>query len=907
MKDENNHIVWHAIEFSDVIEHLDTSEDGISEEEAQQRFEKVGANTLQEEEGTNPLLLLFRQINSPLIFLLLAAAGVSIVADHLTDAAVIVGIVLLNTILGFVQEWRAEGALKALKKMVAPEAKVVREGQTTIIKASEVVPGDVLLLEAGQRISADARLFETKDLHVNESSLTGESETVVKEPGLVETDTPIGDRRNMVWMSTVVTEGQGRGVVVQTGMRTEIGEIAGEVRTTKRESTPLQQRMHRLGIFLGGAGTFFASIVFVLGLLRGYETLEMLLFSVAVAVSAIPEGLPAVITVTLALGVQRMARRNAIIRRLPSVETLGSTTVICTDKTGTITKNQMTVEKLWIHDKTFDVTGEGYEPDGEIQQEGKKLEEMPGALKMLLRIGSLNNNAQMEKEGEEWNVQGDPNELALLVVAHKAGILPEKLREKSERINDIPFSSEKKYMAILHKEESHNRLALVKGAPEKVLTFCSHVLTDDKKVELNDEINQKIHRKLEEFAENALRVMAGAYREFPDDKSALEQNDVEQGLTFVGLWGMIDPPREESKQAVSAACDAGIRPILITGDYAPTALAVARQVGIASDSEVLQARDVENTDKAELARKAMDYGVFARVSPKHKLTIIESLKDDGQIVAMTGDGVNDAPALKGADIGVAMGMAGTEVAKEAADMILTDDNFATIVNAVEEGRKIFANLRRVIFFLLATNLGEILTLGGALLIGLHLPLSAVMILWVNLVTDGACTVPLGVEHGHQDVLKEPPRDPNEPIINRALIFRMLRLTPLMAIGTLSLYAYHHGAKSLVYSQTMAFCCLAAFQWFQALNARSHLKSVFSIGFFSNRWLLLGLAIAILLQVVVVQTRVGAWLFGTTPLSLVDWFTILLVSSSIWIADEIMKLLGLNKNNKQHATCPSFKH
>ncbi|MFP4379521.1 MAG: cation-translocating P-type ATPase [Candidatus Sumerlaeia bacterium] len=892
MAERDKQAQWHSMDMDEVLEQLDSSRDGLAQEQARRRLEEVGLNTLEAEEGLSPWRLLASQVHNPLIYLLLGAALVSVLAGKTVDAGVIIGVVALNTILGFVQEWRAEGALAALREMAAPHARVLRDGQEQDIEAHDVAPGDVLVLETGDRVAADARLFKSDELRADESALTGESEPVAKEPRQVESDSPIGDRSNMVWMSTSITGGRGLAVVVETGMQTQIGEIAGEVRATGREGTPLQKRMHKLGIFLGVLGIVLAAVVFGLGLLRGYGKIEMLLFAVAVAVSAIPEGLPAVITVTLALGVRRMAGRHAIIRRLPAVETLGSTTVICSDKTGTITENQMTVQKMWVGDRTFKVTGEGYRPEGEIlSEEGERLEEMPRNLKRLLRIGALANNANIHEDEDGWQADGNPSEAALLVAARKAEIEPDVLREECERISEIPFSSDRKYMAILSCEQEGRREALVKGAPDRILKFCSHILLDGERVELDEEKRREIEEINESLAGEALRVLAGAYREFGAEKDGLAESEIQEDLTFVGLWGMIDPPRKQSAPAVAAAKEAGIHPVLITGDYAATALAIARSIGVSDSDKALSADDVEQMNKRELAEATLDTGVFARVSPAHKLKIMEALKDQGQVVAMTGDGVNDAPALKGADIGVAMGQGGTEVAREAADMVLTDDNFATIVEAVEEGRTIYANLRRVVFFLLATNLGEILTLTLALVLGVDLPLTAVMVLWVNLVTDGACTIPLGVEPRHWDVLKQPPRDPKESIVNTVMIQRMAILTPIMAIGTLALFYWQNQQNGLIYARTVAFSTLAAFQWFQAFNARSQFQSVFSIGLLSNRWLLLGLGIAIGLQVLVIQSPLGGWLFGTEPLAALDWLWIVLVSSSIWIVDEILKLLG----------------
>ncbi|MBD3349618.1 MAG: HAD-IC family P-type ATPase [Candidatus Eisenbacteria bacterium] len=886
----------HSMSAESVLDMLESSPEGLTADRAGERHDEFGPNDLESEDGAHPAKLLLRQVRSPLIYLLAGAAAISLAAGKLIDSGVIAGVIVLNTVLGFIQEWRAEGALAALRQMAAPAANVLRDGEARGIDASEVVPGDMLLLEAGDRVAADARVIESSELRVDESALTGESQPETKEPSPVDEDTPVGDRRSMVWMSTHVTGGQGRAVVIATGMRSQIGAIAEEVRATGREETPLQRRMHRLGVVLGSLGIALATAVFFLGLLGGHGTVEMLLFAVAVAVSAIPEGLPAAITVALALGLRRMADRHAIVRRLTAVETLGSTTVICSDKTGTITENQMTVRRMWSGGTVFEVTGEGYDPEGTIRAEdGEALAEIPAPLEELLRGGVLTNNSRVREVDGQWRSEGDPSEVALLVAARKAGLEPDAIQESAGRIDEIPFSSDRKYMATLRAGlPDGGRRAIVKGAPDRLLDFATHVLIDGKKEKLDEERRAEIRAANERFAGEALRVMAGAYRDFGSDKAELSESDVETGLTLAGLWGMIDPPREESAPAVAASKEAGIRTVLITGDHATTALAIARKVGISESDRALTASDVESLDTGELADAALESRVFARVSPAHKLKIMEALKDHGHVVAMTGDGVNDAPALKGADIGVAMGRSGTEVAREAADMVLTDDNYATIVDAVEEGRTIYSNLRRVVFFLLATNLGEILTLTGALVLGMGLPLTAVMILWVNLVTDGACTVPLGVEPRHWNVLKEPPRDPKESIVNRPMVRRMAMLTPIMAAGTLGLFHWESQTGDLQHARTVAFTTLAAFQWFQALNARSQTQSVFSIGLLGNRWLLVGLGVAVAMQFLVVHTPLGQQLFGTTHLSSADWLRILLVSSSIWLADEIRKRLEVEK-------------
>ncbi len=878
---------WHAVPNDELLRRLGTGDEGLRTAEVARRREEFGPNALDGEAPITPLQVLAHQLHHPLIYLLLGAAGVSVLAGHAVDAIIIGGVVVVNTLLGAVQEWRADKALETLHRMASPHAQVRRDGKVVEVNADEVVPGDILLLETGHRVAADARVLDAADLIVDESALTGESEPVAKAPGVLPKETPLADRTNMVWSSTAVAGGRGTAVVVATGMRTALGGVAAQVRETGREQTPLQRRLARLGTVLGLAGIGLAGLVFLIGLLRGFAWLEMVLFSVAVAVSAIPEGLPAVISITLALGVQRMARRHAIVRRLPAVETLGSTTVICSDKTGTITRNEMTVTALWTRRGTHEVTGSGFDPSGEIRP-ADGAEGTDPAVPLLLEIGALCNNAQLGEEGGAWRVQGTPTEGALVVAARKGGIHP-----KRPRLGEIPFSSDRKYMATLHPAET-GTVALVKGAPDRLLAFCARIQDGDAVRDLTDNDRREIEAAIDTFAGRALRVVAGARREFPDGRDRLDEGDVEEGLTFVGLWGMVDPPRPEAIQAVADAQRAGIRVVMITGDHKATAAAIAREVGIiAHGEEVITGAELDAMADEELAQRVEHVGVFARVTPAHKLRILQALKARGEIVAMTGDGVNDAPALKGADIGVAMGRTGTEVAKASADMILTDDNFATIVHAVEEGRVIFANLRRVVYFLITTNLGEILTLTAALVVGLPLPLTAIMILWINLVTDGACTIPLGIEPKHRDVLLGPPRPPREGVLHLPVVRRMALLAPVMAAGTLGLFAHELRTGTVEHAMTVAFAVLAAFQWFQALNARSSRLSVLSVGLFTNRALWIGISVAVALQLLVIYTPVGRTMFGTVPLTAVDWVKILAVGGSILLVDEALKALGVH--------------
>jgi Ca2+-transporting ATPase len=892
MRREEN-VQWHALDREEVLRLVAADAGGLTDLQAQERLRSHGPNLLGSVKSVSLVELVVKQLKSPLIYLLAAAAAISLATGHLVDSAVIAVVVVLNTILGTIQEWRAERSLEALRNLAAPKAKVRRDGHDQEIPASEVVPGDILMLETGARVAADARVLDSQELAINESTLTGESGLIYKNSGCHSEYEPLAERGNMVWMSTAVAGGRGQAVVVATGIHTAIGEIAEQVRTLERDETPLQRRLGTLGTKLGIASVLLAAVLFVMGVLRGYDVVEMVLFSVAAAVAAIPEGLPAIVSITLALGLQRMAKRNAIVRRLPAVETLGSTTVICSDKTGTITKNEMTVSRLWVGGKTYVVTGQGFDPTGEIRlQEGSEdsgVDRSPD-LRMLMTIGGVANNARLLEHQNSWQVEGNPSEGALLVLAAKAGYDLDQLQIDEPRIHEIPFSSEQKYMATLNEAHAGERSVIyVKGAPEQLIGFSTKMMQDGTVAELNESRRHHIEMVGDSFARDGLRVIAAAFRESPNDLKALNRAKVETGLTFVGLWGMVDPIRPEAIEATRKAQEAGIRVVMITGDKAVTASVIASQVGIGdADAKALTGPEIDDMSGKGLARHALEVGTFARVSPAHKLKILEALKQGGEIVAMTGDGVNDAPALKGADIGIAMGKTGTEVAKEAADIVLTDDNLQTIVNAVEEGRVIFGNLQRTIVFLITTNLGEIITLAAALFLGLPLPMTAAMILWINLVTDGACTVPLGLEPRHLDVLNRPPLPPEAGILDGRQVFRILLLAPLVAAGTLGLFAYYLETGNVMKAQTVAFTALAAFQWYYAFAARTTQISVFSVGLFSNHWVVLGVASAIVLQLLVIHTSFGQTVFHTVPLTMVDWGRIFAVSASIFILDEILK-------------------
>ncbi len=899
--------LWHAKSAEEVLDALGSSFDGLAEDEPPERLEEHGPNTLTAEKGVTVSGLVLKQLKSPLIYLLIVAAGISVLAEHYVDAGVISAVVVFNTLIGVSQEWRAEKTLDALRRMAAPRARVLRSGETEVIPAEDVVLGDVLLLEAGDLVAADARVLDSTELQVDESALTGESSTVNKEADVLDESASLADRRNMVWSSTNVTDGKGRAVVVAIGMDTAIGEVAGDVQSVEQMETPLQRRLSSLGLFVGVAAVVFAGVIFAIGIGRGEELYEMLLFSVAAAVSAIPEGLPAVISVVLALGVQRMAERGTIVRRLPAVETLGSTTVICSDKTGTITRNEMTVTRMWAGGESFRVTGEGYEPEGEFTtDDGEPLDDDAqglAELDRLLSIGCLANNSTLQREEGRWLIEGNPTEGALLTASRKRGLSKCGLESEHHRLDEIPFSSKYKYMATLDKTEETAALH-VKGALERILEFSESVLIDGEEQPLDDEMRAEIESVAESFADEALRVIAGAYRPGHDGDEA-DRSHVESGLVFLGLWGLLDPPRPAAIEAIKAAHEAGMDVKMITGDHATTAAAIARRAKIlsedAGDEEIVTGQDLEEMDDDELAERVRDIEVFARTTPSHKLRIIRALKAHDEVVAMTGDGVNDAPALKQADIGVAMGITGTEVAKEASDMVLTDDDFATIVSAVEQGRVIFGNLRRVVMFLITTNLGEIIAITAALVLAFPLPFTAIMILWVNLVTDGVSVLPLGLEPKHGDVLKRPPRSPKEGILTRMMMVRVLTLAPVIALGTLTVFNYYENTYDHVTGQTMAFTTLVAFEWWRAVSTRSMSTSIFRMNPFGNKLLLAGIAVAAVLQMVVLYWGPAQQVLGTTSIGLAQWGVALAVGSSVMFVDELFKIAMRARERRSRST------
>lgn len=873
---------WHSLTIDEVLERVNASRHGLSQAEAEARLKVYGFNEIKEVAKRHPVFLFLNQFKSILILILIVAALISLVLGDLADAGVITFILFMNAVLGFYQEYKAEQAVEALKKMAAPQATVIRDGERRKIYARELVVGDVVLLDAGDRVPADVRLIEAVNFRVDESALTGESVPVAKDASVVlGEDTPLSSRANMAYMGTVVARGRGVGVVVATGMNTEFGKVATLVQTVREEETPLQKKMGELGGKLGLAVVLACGIIFLAGLLRGTEILEIFLASVSLAVAVVPEGLPAIVTITLALGVQRMARRNAIIRKLPAVETLGCATVICSDKTGTITKNEMTVREVYIPHQTIQLTS----------WENAALDEVRSKhLKLLFEVAALCNDADLKREGGGWRIIGDPTEGALLVAAENLGVRVDELREKHPRIFEVPFESERKRMDTVNLWNGR-AVVCVKGAPEVVLELSSMMLVDGALREMGDEERKKILDVNRRMAERALRVLAVAYKEV-EVKDAYREEEVEEGLVFLGLVGMMDPPRDEAKSAVEKCKSAGIKVVMITGDNELTARAIASEVGIFEENDLsMTGAELEKIDVNELERVVEKVRVYARVSPEHKLKIVTALKRRGHVVAMTGDGVNDAPALKKADIGVAMGVTGTDVAKETADMVLSDDNFATIVSAVEEGRTIYSNIKKAIYFLLASNIGELLTIFIAMVIGLPLPLTATQILWINLITDSFPALALAVEPPEEDVMRRPPRDPKAPFIGRGSILELLGCGLVMSCVTLLLYSTELGGPfsgNYERAKVIAFMMLVLFQIFNATNYRSEYKSLFAMHPFSNKYFILATLISFALQLVVVYVPDLQPLFGTYSLTALDWVFIIAASSSIIVFHEAKK-------------------
>ena len=929
---------WHALLADEVLQRLVTlSDKGLTSAEAASRLEQFGPNALTEAPPPTFWMMLWEQFNNFVVIMLIVAALISGILGEWIEAAAIMAIVVLNAALGVIQERRAEQALAALRKLAAPEAHVIRDGSRQVIPSPQLVPGDLVLLEAGNYIPADIRLLDAINLRVEEAALTGESVPVQKDAtARLESDLPLGDRKNTVFMGTLVNYGRGRGIVVSTGMRTQIGLIAEMLQSVEQEPTPLQKRLDQLGKTLGWAALIICALVFVLGWARGHDPLEMFMIAVGLAIAAVPEGLPAVVTISLALGMREMIKRHALIRRLSSVETLGSATIICSDKTGTLTQNEMTVTRLWVDGEFIEVTGTGYNPSGEFKVEGKVVDPTgyQGALTALW-VATLNNDADLEVTGisngkQTYRMVGDPTEGAMLVAAAKAGARYQDLNEAYPRLREVPFDAVRKRMVTVHdlrnprqedispfdnRELQRGYVVAVKGAPDIVLDLCGgYQSLDDRPQKLDEAQRMRILSANDTLTQDALRVLGVAYKVVPELPDPEDLVALEKDVIFVGLIGMIDPPRPEVPPALQEAKQAGIRTVMITGDYPNTARAIAESIGLLRPGhQVLTGSDLGKMSDSDLRNQVEYTDVFARVSPEHKMRIVEALQANGEVVAMTGDGVNDAPSIKKADIGVAMGITGTDVAKESADMVLTDDNYVSIVSAVEQGRIIYANIRKFVFFLLSSNVAEIMIIFLATLAGLPTPLTVIQLLWLNLLTDGAPALALAMEKGDPDEMKRPPRPPSEPIINKSMRLGILIQTVTQTGAVLTAFAlgllWHlaagdilpPGANPIVFliqydwrgidvqtAETMAFVTLSLCELFRAYTVRSERASIFRLGVFSNRFMQYAVALSVVLLLLVVNVPFLQPIFNTHFLQPAEWAVVLSLALIPAVSEEITK-------------------
>ena len=872
---------WYTMSAKEVLENLGSSHDGLAESEVGARLEKYGPNKLAEEEKISRLKILLHQFTSPLIYILLIAAVVTTLLGEHVDTGVIMAVVLLNAIIGYFQEFKAEESVRALKQLLVAKARVIRGGRELEISGTDLVPGDIVLLASGARVPADLRLLHTNELRIDEAMLTGESLPAEKGTGVIAEEglTP-ADQVNMAFMGTAVVNGRAKGVVVATAGSTILGTIAGEVRDIGTVKAPIQVKIDRFAMIIGLLVMVASVALFAVGLLLGESIKDMFMVAVAAAVATIPEGLPIVVTIAMAVGVSRMSKHNAIVRKLAAVETLGSTTVICSDKTGTLTRNEMTVTRLYDGKTTYTVNGTGYEPTGDISPE----EHVDGgsgkdSLALLLRIGLLCNESDLVEENGRFKVDGDPTEGALIVSALKNGMKREMEKERFPQLDLIPFESERGYMATLHRRDNTG-IIFVKGAPERVVDMCS----------LDEMEKTEVLRRAESFAREGMRVLAFAWKEVAPEMDELGRHDTESGLILAGLQGMIDPPRSEVVEAIHGCKNAGIRVVMITGDHAVTAGAIGRELGIVGTREaVLTGREIEKLADDELFTRVQGVSVYARVAPEHKLRITRQLIAHGEIVAMTGDGVNDAPALKAAHIGIAMGITGTDVAKEASDMVLTDDNFASIFNAVREGRIVFDNLRKVTFFLIPTGIAAIISIIVTLIIGVPIPYLPAQILWINLVTNGLQDVALAFEPGEKGIIDRPPRDPKEGIMSRLLVERTILVGAVISAGIVFNFvtALNQGA-TLEKARTLAVTTMVFFQFFQAWNSRSEHESIFHINLFSNPFLFYSMLAAFVAQLAFLYAPPLQWVFRTVPLAAAEWLQVIGIAATVLVAVEIDK-------------------
>jgi len=925
----------HSKSVDDLVNNLHSHlEQGLSQSEARSRIERFGANELSERPRPGFLALLWDQFNNYLVIILIVAAAISLSLGEVVDSIAILVIVVLNAVVGVIQESKAEQALEALQKMAAPQAQVIRDGHQMTIPGREIVVGDIVLLEAGNYVPADLRLIETVNLRIEEASLTGESVPVEKKARVVlDGEIPLGDRINTAFMSTLISYGRGRGLVTATGMNTQIGLIAEMIQSFETEPTPLQKKLEHLGKVLGTACLAVCALVFIYGLFRDThlaqavngifaaylkaeekDIVHLFMTAVSLAIAAVPEGLPAIVTICLALGMQRMIKHHALIRKLPAVETLGCATVVCTDKTGTLTQNEMTVVEAWTGGKRLRITGEGYSPEGGFLLGNEDFAARSDDDATLLLHGALLcNDALLEEKTDDtgkrsWRILGDPTEGALVVAAAKSGYSRDEASRALPRIDEIPFDSERKRMSTIHHVDgdalgaafsglrlsplSMPLIAFVKGAPDVILELCTRQIEGGQTIDLTDAQRGAILEQNHSMASGALRVLAVACRPLAQLPSAINPDSVEQDLIFVGLLGMIDPPRPEVIDALKRSRGAGLKNIMVTGDYQDTAAAIARDIGLLTPGGlVLTGPEIEKLSDQELADRVDKLEVCCRVSPQHKTRIVDALKSRGHVVAMTGDGVNDAPALKRANIGIAMGITGSDVAKQTADMILTDDNFASIVAAIEQGRIIYSNIRKFVYFLLACNVGEILIIFGSMVIGLPIPLKPVQLLWLNLVTDGAPALALGLEKGDPDIMTDPPRSPTEPVINRdmAIGIGVVGLVDALAVLAVFYLALQRYPGQLAVAQTIAFATLCCSELIRAFTARSEHHSVFSIGIFSNRAMVWAVGVSFLLVLVVIYVPFLRPFFDTEPLTVNDWLFMMPFFFASPLAMELLKV------------------
>jgi Ca2+-transporting ATPase len=931
---------WHTLEMEAAATALESDlDEGLTATQVRQRQERFGPNQLRERPPRSFWNMLLDQFNQFLVLILVAAAIVSALIGwteyartgdtaEFIDAAAIMTIVILNAILGVVQEGRAEEALAALKQMAAPNAHVLRAGHIVTVPSADLVPGDIVILETGNYVPADVRLVESINLRIEEASLTGESVPVSKDArDQLGEEAALGDRHNMAFMSTIVTYGRGRGLVVGTGMDTEIGKIAEMIQAYEEEQTPLQAKLDQLGRTLGILTLVVCGLVGVIGIVRDTQLgvllsdgvgtyfalpetvptlIEMFMVAVSLAIAAVPEGLPAVVTICLALGMQEMVKRHALIRRLPAVETLGSATAICSDKTGTLTQNEMTAVQMYVDRSLLNITGEGYRPKGEFldDQQVVGLDGYPG-MRLLLRAGLLCNDARLERieedDAAQWRIAGDPTEGAFIVAAAKAGYWQDELGREYPRHEEIPFDSERKRMTTFHPDPRYGAyVAYMKGAPDVVLGLSDRVLEDGQIRPMTEERQSNILEVNEALAANALRVLGVAFRPLDEMPENPQPKDWEKEMVFIGLLGMIDPARPEVAPAIKTARHAGIETVMITGDYPDTALAIAKEIGLIEESDIsLTGAELERIGDDEFSDMVEDVAVYARVSPQHKVRIVDALKSRGHIVAMTGDGVNDAPALKRSSIGVAMGITGTDVSKETADMVLTDDNYASIVSAIEQGRIIYSNIRKFVYYLLSCNMAEIAILFFAMLVGWPLPLLPIQLLVLNLITDGAPALALGVEKGDPDIMDQSPRPVGEPIINREMIIGIVVQT--VAISVAVLIAFQVGlTDGEAHARTMAFATLSISELLRAYTSRSERYSLWAIGVFTNKWMQWAVVASLVILLAIIYVPVLDPIFGTTFLTLEDWIVMVPLILIPSVAAEINKLVLRRISEQQRA-------